>query len=436
MSIIKLNGMAGVLDILVRMNPWWQGIGVDAGVARPKHRDRINKYIPTKEIVVVNGIRRSGKTTLLKQSISALLDKDVDPKSVLFVNFDEPDISNLEDPLRQVLETYEQEVNSEKAYLFFDEVQNVGEWERRIKAIYDQKKHSIVISGSSSKLLEGELATLLSGRYLPVHVTPLDFEEYLRFHGIEAPRHKAGLAANKNRIMRKLRQYLAEGGFPRVVLQKDPQLKKEHLKAYYESIVYRDILLAHPVRQTKTLRELLYYLISNFTAPYTYDRISTNLSIDFATVKEYLGYVLESRMLHELSIFSYSLKTQARNPKKAYCVDNGLRNAVSFKFSDDYGKLAENLALVELKRRDKEVYYWKGKNEVDFIIKEKDGSLKAMNVTYTNDIDDRELRGLHEFKDEYKTKTKQLVIITKDLEKKEDNIHFVPLWKWLLTSDA
>ncbi|MCK4327380.1 MAG: ATP-binding protein [Candidatus Diapherotrites archaeon] len=423
--------MVELLEILAKMNPWWQGKKIDSGIERPMYLNKINDYLSTREIVAVNGIRRSGKTTLLKQSINALLDKKVSPAHIFFVNFDEPDIRNLENPVKQVLETYEQEVNTEEAYLFFDEIQNVGEWERHIKSVYDQKKHYVVITGSSSKLLENRLATLLSGRYLPVNVTPLDFREYLNFHGIEVPKDKMGLAANKNKIMKKLKECLAEGGFPRVVLQKDPELKKEHLKAYYESIVYKDILLSHPIRQTKTLRELLYYLISNFTSPYTYDNLSKNLKIDFATVKEYLGYILESKMLYETNFFSYSLKTQARNPKKAYCVDNGLRNTVSFKFSADFGRLAENLVFVELMRRGKEVYYWKGKNEVDFIVKEKGGSLKAINVTYTNEVTEREIKGLHEFKQEFK-KTKQLILITKDIDKREGGIRFVPLWKWLL----
>jgi len=423
--------MVEILEILVKMNPWWQGEKINSGIERPLYLNKINRYLPTKEIVAVNGIRRSGKTTLLKQAISALLDKKVDPTHIFFVNFDEPDIHNLKNPIKQVLGIYEQEVNTGEAYLFFDEIQNVEEWERHIKSIYDQKKHRMVITGSSSTLLENKLATLLSGRYLPVNVAPLAFKEYLNFHGIEIPKGKLGLAANKNKIMRELARYLAEGGFPGVVLQKDPEIKKEYLKAYYESIVYKDVLLSHPIRQTKPLRELLYYLISNFTSPYAYDNLSKNLKMDYATVKEYLGYILESKILYEINFFSYSLKTQARNPKKAYCVDNGLRNTVSFKFSADFGKLAENLVFVELMREGKEVYYWKGKNEVDFVVKERDGSLKAINVTYTNEIDERELKGLHEFKQEFK-KTGQLMVVTRDLEKREGGITFIPLWKWLL----
>ena len=112
---------------------------------------------------------------------------------------------------------------------------------------------------------------------------------------------------------------------------------------------------------------------------------------------------------------------------KVYCIDNGLRNAVSFKFSKDEGKLAENLFFVELKRKEKDVYYWRGKNEVDFIIKDKDGSLIGINVSYTNEIDEREIKGLEEFKAKFKSKVKRSILLTNSLSKKEKNIEFIPL---------
>ena len=126
-----------------------------------------------------------------------------------------------------------------------------------------------------------------------------------------------------------------------------------------------------------------------------------------------------------MPFFSYSLKKQQANPKKVYTIDNGLRNAVCFRFSQDEGKLVENLVFLELKRREKEVYYWKGKGEVDFVVKDE----MAINVSYTNDIAEREVNSLLELKNEFKGR---LIIITRDLEKSEKGIEFIPLWKWLL----
>lgn len=423
--------MTQLLEILEKLNPWWEGKGFEIGLIRDKYLKKINSYIKTREIVILTGVRRAGKTTLLFQTISNLIKKGVNPKQILFVNFDEADIANIDNPIKTILNSYYQEVCDEPAYLIFDEIQNIENWERWAKTIHDQKKHQLILSGSSSHLLDSRLATLISGRYLKINVFPLDFREYLSFNNLKEVKDKLALISSKNRIMRLLKDYLTEGGFPQVALQQNKNLKKEYLKTYYESIVYRDILSMHEIRHTKIMRELIYYLFSNFTKLYSYKKLTELLKIDFTTVKEYLAYIEDSRMLSELCIFSYSLKMQSRNNKKIYCIDNGLRNAVSFKFSKDEGKLAENLVFIELKRREKDPYYWKETREVDFVIKDKDNSLTAIDVSYTDETKERETNSLLEFKKEFR-KTKKLILLTKDTEKKEQGIEFIPLWKWLL----
>ena len=157
-----------------------------------------------------------------------------------------------------------------------------------------------------------------------------------------------------------------------------------------------------------------------------------NFEYGINTIIRYLSYLQESFLLFQVPLFSYSLKKQQANPKKIYCIDNGMRNAVSFKFSKDEGRLAENLVFIELKRRGRDPYYWKGEGEVDFVIKEKDNSLTAINVSYTNEIEERELMGLKDFKKIFK-KNKKMILLTKDVEKEEDGIIYIPLWKWLLS---
>ena len=425
--------MTELFEILTKLNPWWQDKKIgDTGIRREKYHKKIKKYHPKKELLIIKGVRRAGKTTLLKQTIKDLLEQKTNPTKILFINFDEPDINTLDKPINRVLKTYTQEVNPGKAHLFLDEIQNINQWEKTIKALYDQGEHNITLTGSTSKLLESNLGGLLSGRYLTINITPLDFREYLQFNHIKPPEKNIEYAAQKNKIMNKLKEYLTEGGFPRTVLEQDNELKKQLLTNYYESILYRDVLLAHEVRHTKALKELLHYLISNFTSPYTYEQISKTLGLDYNTVKDYISYLTESGTLNEVNYFSYSLKTQSREPKKPYCIDNGLRNAVSFKFSEDYGRLAENLIYNELKKQNKQVYYWRGRREVDFVVKEGDNRLEAINVTYTDDIKKIEVEGLKEFKEKHPNKTKKLTLITKDQEKKEEEITYTPLWKWLL----
>ena len=209
--------------------------------------------------------------------------------------------------------------------------------------------------------LDSNLSHLISGRYLKINVFPLDFSEYLQFNEIKIKTDRVFAAANKDKILNLLKHYLQEGGFPRVTLEKDVELKKEYLKSYYDSVVYKDIVLLYKIRNVL-------------------------LKIDNATLREYLYYIEQAKMLFEVHYFSYSVKAQSRNNKKIYCIDNGLRNAVSFKFSEDEGRLAENLVFVELMRREREVYYWKGNGEVDFVVRNEDVSLSAINVAYTNDV--------------------------------------------------
>ncbi|KAF5421042.1 MAG: hypothetical protein C5S41_12320 [Candidatus Methanomarinus sp.] len=426
--------MDEILDTLIKLNPWWDYKNFDTGIFRNRYTLKIEKYLSTGEIVVLSGVRKAGKTTLIYQMIHGLInDHNTEPKKILFVNCDEPILNLSDNFLKKIMEVYKQDVCSEDhTYLIFDEIQNVTGWEKWIKSLYDTKKYHIIISGSSSHLLDSSLSYLISGRYFRINVFPLDFIEYLHFNDFHIKKDRISAAANKDKIIHMMKNYLQDGGFPRVTLEKDRELKKEYLNSYYDSIVYKDIILLHKIRNGKIHRELITYLCSNFTNLYSYKKLTELLKIDYATLKEYLYYAEEAKILFETHYFSYSLKTQSRNNKKIYCIDNGLRNAVSFRFSRDEGRLAENLVFVELLRRGKDPYYWVGKGEVDFILKNRDGSLSAINVSYTNEIDKREISGLIEFEKKYSGMTKELILLTKDVSKAEDSVKFIPLWKWML----
>ncbi|MCD4843094.1 MAG: ATP-binding protein [Methanosarcinales archaeon] len=426
--------MDEILDTLVKLNPWWDFQKFDIGIFRNKYTLKIKKYLSTGEIVVLSGVRRAGKTTLIYQMIHDLInDQDTEPKKILFVNCDEPILNLSDNFLKKVIDVYKQNVCSEDhTYLIFDEIQNVTGWEKWIKSLYDTKKYHIIISGSSSHLLDSSLSHLISGRYFRINVFPLDFMEYLQFNDFHIKKDRISAAANKDRIIHMMKKYLQDGGFPRVTLEKDRELKREYLKSYYDSIVYKDIILLHKIRNVKILRELITYMCSNITNLYSYKKMAELLKIDYATLKEYFYYAQEAKILFEMHYFSYSLKTQSRNNKKIYCIDNGLRNAVSFRFSKDEGRLAENLVFVELLRMEKEPYYWIGKSEVDFVLKNKDGSLSAINVSYTNEIDKRENLGLIEFQKNFAGMIKELIVLTKDVNKTENGVRFIPMWKWML----
>jgi len=430
--------MPGILEALIRLNPWWYGESVPSGIPRNAYLSRIQRYATTEEIVVLAGVRRAGKTTLLYQTIDHFIrSKRVPAKKILFVNFDEPDFSALDDPFAEILSIYRADICGEdEVYLIFDEIQGVPGWERHIKALYDRGSVKLIISGSSSSLIEGNLATLLAGRYFAVTVYPLDFAEYLLFHRFTVPSDHLALAAQKFKLMNHLAEYLRTGGFPRVVLQKDQNLRTEYLRSYYDSIVYRDIILTNSVRHVRGLKDLLVYLFSNITRPYSYQQLQQQSGLDFATLKEYIGYAGAAGVLFEVPFFSYSLKTQSRNNRKIYAIDNGLRNAVSFTSSQDAGLLAENLVFIRLLKQGADPYYWSGKHGVDFVIKNPDDSLDAINVSYTDTPDEREYAGLREFLTEFQSKVRSRLLITRDLEGETEGIRCVPLWKWLLINES
>ena len=160
------------------------------------------------------------------------------------------------------------------------------------------------------------------------------------------------------------------------------------------------------------------------------------LGTDIDTVRDYIHFATMAKILFEVQAFSYSLPAQARQNKKIYCIDTGLRNAVSFRFSEDEGKLAENLVFLELMRSGLTPFYWKGSREVDFVTTSPDTMLTAINVCYCDEIPEREYEGLMEFAGEFRGKAGRLLVLTKDYEADVGEITCVPLWKWLLDSRA
>ena len=419
-------------------NPWWEdreSIRGLEGKPRPKYEMLINS-VKIREVTIITGVRRSGKSTLMYQIIANLLTGGANPEQILFVNLEDKKLTT--ETLEDIYKSYRQNINSDKnAYIFLDEIHKKLGWESWIRKKYDLRtRDKFIISGSCSYLLKREYSTLLTGRNLAFEVFPLDFEEFLLFQNLKINKNniKKGVILEKTKFLalKYFKEYLGIGGFPEVLLKQE-NYKKKLLEQYFDDILYKDIIDRYNLNSQKT-RDFALFLMTNFTGLISLRNLRNSLGISYDTVKDYLSYFREAFLFFVIDHFSYSFKEQKTLPSKIYCIDNGLRNAVSFKFSKDEGKLAENLVLIELKRREKNIYYWKNRNEVDFVIKNNNQTLVAMNVTYSDEIDEREIRGLKEFKTEFKSKITELVILTKDMKKEEGGIKFIPLWKWLLES--
>jgi len=422
---------------LSEANPWWTTKEVSSWL-KGKPREEYNLLLKStgiKEVTIITGVRRSGKSTLMYQMVDKLLKEGVAPEQILFVNLE--DIKLKENTLDEIYQTYREEINPDKkAYIFLDEIHRKEKWEAWIRRRYDLYTDcKFIISGSCSYLLKKEYSTLLTGRNLTFEVFPLSFKEFLAFKNIQINyknlKKNLLLEKHKNLIIKSFSEYHEQGGFPDIFF-KEKEFKTKVLSQYFDDILYKDIIDRYNLNSRKT-RDLAIYLITNFTSTISLRNLRNTLGLSYESIKDYISAYKEAFLFFTIDHFSYSMKEQKTNPSKIYCIDNGLRNAVSFKFSKDQGKLAENLAFIKLKRKNKDIYYYKNpeQEEIDFVIKNKDQSLTIINVSYTDSINNRETKVLLEFKQKFK-KTKELIILTKNTEKKEKGIKFIPLWKYLL----
>ncbi len=406
--------------------------------ARPDFIERQLVIPDTTKVISLVGPRRAGKTFYFYQLIYNLLKNNIDPTLILYINFEDDRILPLQSSdLNEILEAYYElypENTGKMLYLFFDEIQNVENWEVFIRRIDDTKNAKIYITGSSSKLLSQEIATSLRGRTLSYHMYTLGFEEFLRMKQVILD--KDFEYTDKRYLVKNLfDEYLYSGGYPEVVLESE-EMRRDILKNYFELIIYRDIVERFSIRNTTLLKNLLKYLITNISTQFSvnayYRAVKNDIAVSKETIIEYLSHLEDINLIYLVPFFSYSLKRQQVNPRKVYCADNGLRNAVSFRFSKDEGRLAENLVFLELKRRGEELYYWKSRGEVDFVFSDDENFLTALNVSYTDMPAERETNSLLEFIEEFGAKVKDLILLTEDTEKVEGGIRYVPLWKWML----
>lgn len=430
-----------ILEILNEWNYWDKDVEKDI-FPRDEYIKLMLDFLKTKEVVVLRGVRRSGKSTLLKLLIPEL-QKTVSKKQILLVNFEEPRFYphlGLE-LLEKIFETYRTFVNpKEKCFVLLDEIHYIQAWEKWVRKYRDLYPNNvkIIVTGSSSKLLDSEYSTALTGRTLPITVFPLTFREYLKFHNVEV-RDKLSFISRKREIARLLRKYMEYGGFPEILTTEQKNL----LKRYFDDIIYKDIIDRHEIRDTATIKRIAHFLLTNISKEYTYNSIRKIFRVSLDLIREYIAYVEESYMIFSTNMFAYSLKQQTTNPRKVYCIDNGLRNVIGFKFSEDFGRLYENIVFVELKKRLSsslaEIYYWKSKRgkEVDFLIKEGLRTKDVIQVCWNieeKETKEREVSGLLEALKEFRLKTG--LVITDDFEGEEafgkKKIKYVPLWKWLL----
>ncbi|MDV0446959.1 hypothetical protein MsAg5_08270 [Methanosarcinaceae archaeon Ag5] len=347
----------------------------DAGLDR-EYLERVP--ISESYATIITGIRRCGKSTLLLQ----LLQKKY--TDALYLNFEDIRLAEFEtsDLSRLRDEIVRRKIN----VLFFDEIQFIDGWEIFVRQLLTEG-YTVFVTGSNASLLSRELGTRLTGRHLSMELFPFSYHEYVRLKNLEINE-------------KSLEEYLKDGGMPEYV-KKNPAARGGILPALMDDILMRDIAVRYSIRDVEALRKLSVYLMSNIGNPVSASKLTGLFGIKSSTtILEYFSYLKNSYLFEFLPQFGWSLKSQARNPKKVYSIDTGMISEISGAFTENIGHRFENLIYLDLRRKNKvdDLFYFKEKGECDFIVFEKGKAKEAVQVCYK--IDDlnfeRELNGLME----------------------------------------
>ncbi len=422
----------------------WKGKNIPTVIPREINlQDYLN--LKVNKIIVLNGFRRVGKTYILYGLAHELLNSN-SREEVVHINFEDERIPLKTEFLSNLLPTVDELFNQKIKYLFLDELHNIPNWSKWLRRIYDNQDIRILVSGSSSRMSEKEIPTELRGRFLEIKIFPLSFREFLRFKKLDFD-FKILDYSEKERslILKALTEYLIFGGLPEIVLI-DEDKKFELAQSYYATVIKRDIVERYNLKNEESLKALLKLLLDSkeYSISKSYNNLkSLGYEIGKSTLQKYISYIESSYFAFSLPIFSYKIKDQMQYPKKIYFVDNAFINSISTKFSNNLGRLYENLVAVELKRRRKESCYWKNseKEEVDFVLKNDSKIEQLIQVCYDvsePDIKKREIRAL--LKASKDLKCKNLLLVNQNYFGEEKlewfgikrKVKFIPLWKWLL----
>ena len=325
-----------------------------------KTRYNFEELLQNRMIKLISGPRRVGKST---QALLMLRGKNF-----AYLNFDDSNLLDKwdEDLVMQTLDN----VYPNYDFMLLDEVQNLGQWDLWVSKLYRRGKN-LIITGSNAKMLSSEMATVLTGRYLQVEILPFSLEETFSWHQLDL--HNVPIEASA-KAQNLCKDYLMNGGYPETIETRS--ITRSYLNTLFDSIVWKDIVKRHNVRNTTELSNLATYLLSNFCNPFSANELATELGLSsVTTAQKFLGYLHEPYLFFYLSRYNNKLKLMKKAPQKVYVVDNGFIAAKAFNLSENLGRLLENQVFIELLRRgydtEKSLFYYRSRNdkETDFVLR-------------------------------------------------------------------
>jgi len=404
---------------------------------------KFNIPLESKKIISLIGVRRSGKSSLLFDTINKLR-INIERENIIYLNFEDDRLYPLElSSLDLILESYYElypKKRDEKIYLFLDEVQVVNNWEVYVRRIYDNENIQIYITGSSAKLLSTEIATSLRGRTITYEIFPFSFKEYLEYKDINV---NLNSSKSLSFINNELNNYLFDGGFAETIGEEN-SISRKILSDYLELIVYKDIVDRHNITNRSLLKSLNKYCFTNIATLVSFTKLynefkSQGFKLSKDTIFNYLSHLEDAYAIFTLPIYRNSVKQEQRNPKKVYAIDNGFKKIYDYAIDKDISKLYENIVFLHLRRKTKDLYYFKQKQEVDFYARV-EGKEYLVNVSYI--IEDektrkREIDGLLEAMEYFKLDIAYLITKDEDsiVQIEDKKIYIEPLYKYLLKDE-
>lgn len=401
-------------------------------IERTEYLEKLKRFKDKDLIKVITGIRRCGKSTLFELFINFLKEDGVKDDQIIEINLEDADYS-FED-YKELYNYVNKKLDSkQKYYVFLDEVQNVPKFQKAVGSLYIKKNVDVYITGSNAYLLSGELATLLSGRYVEIKMLPLSFKEYL-----------SAFNNNSNKSLYEyFLDYMRNGGMPGniSILQDNPNDLNIYLEGTFTTIVYKDIIMRNNITDRMLLESVLKFIFDSIGSPISTKKISDTLtskgkSTSNHTVENYITAFVESFLIYKAERFDVKGKNLLARDYKYYVVDHGLRSYFLGKKADsDMGHILENIVYLELLRRGYKVYVGKVDDlEIDFVAENRDG-LKYYQVALSvrdESVLARELKSLQKTRDHY---PKYLLTLDMDLESDYDGITKINIVDWLLNKE-
>lgn len=383
-----------------------------------------------KEIIVLTGIRRCGKSVLMQHL------RQIGEQIDYYFNFEDDRLVNFTIADFQVLYEVFIELFGLQKIWCFDEIQNIPDWELFVRRLYNAG-NKIYITGSNASLFSEELGTRLTGRYIKLTLFPFSFLEFLHHASPELTNKTLFSTIQIGQVKHFFKQYCALGGFPEYIHYQ----QTDYLRSLFEGILYRDIISRYKISNPKPIKELIFYLASNCSKEMTFNALRKLLGLGSATtVSDYCSALENSFLCFFVNRYNFSVKIQMQSPKKVYFIDHVLAKIIGFRFSDDIGRVLENIVYLELRRRDFEVFYHRDTKECDFVIRQNGRITMAIQVCKnmaTQATRQREIEGVLEAMKCYALD--EGFILTENEEEtirmqleKNLTIKVFPIWKWLL----